>query len=98
MLKWVHKLYVIKNLGQCQSLMYYKSPKNQLFSQNFILVILCRVTIIVSLYINSGTPRDLEHFGNPKNEKILKETLCFDKFLEDYFRKVRLCWRTMPIM
>ena len=49
------------------------------------------VTIIVSLYINNGTPRDLEHFGNPKNEKILKETLCFDKFLEDYFRKVRLC-------
>ena len=83
MLKWVHKLYVIKNLGQCQSLIYSE---------------LNIVTIIVSLYINSGTPRDLEHCGNPKNEKNLKETLCFDKFLEDYFRKVRLCWRIMPIM
>ena len=54
MLKWVHKLYVIKNLGQCQSLIYSE---------------LNIVTIIVSLYINSGTPRDLEHCGNPKNEK-----------------------------
>ena len=32
-----------------------------------------------SIYFNSSTPRNMEHFGNRKNEKLLKSPILYGK-------------------